>query len=561
MFRAVRPLLALAVCVTAAVGANVRRAVVSTTADQSSCNAPTAVTKIDSTKRQVFLWFVAERVRPTDQLRVEWLNPSGQVADSADYREIPAAAALCFTTQLPIAGNTAASSPGQWRVQVLVNGLITITRDFQIVGKAASGLQVTHVTMTPGGSGFDLQIDGSGFSPISTVHVARYTAAGGWMYLSSAQPAPANPNELVSHHDALPPGEYWVIVQNPDRSVSPPMPFVIATGGGYKLPFPAGEQWVLTQGPNGAFSHWGNSAWAYDIAPLRGRCVVAMRAGIAHTHDLGLYQDHSRRTYGNYITIDHGDGEYSHYAHLATGTFVVRDGERVEQGQALAMVGNSGYTLGEGGGYHVHVQVTRSPSISSGSVPFRFDELAGSPRKGVIVSANRSTLDDCSRPSEAPVMELTSIRSAARAAAAAASPAASAGGSAKAPSAAATSQPRLAREPQFHGTVSVAQWWSDFVVVRKGAKSLDATLAWADGAAEADLHLMSPSGEHYGWYGNTTGYSGQQTRPQEFRIPRPKPGIWRISVEGTRGGPGPIDFSVDTNAAKYSVTGRGGAGE
>jgi len=540
--------MALALSVAAAMGANVRRAIVSTVADET-CNAPSAISRIETTRPQVFLWFVAERVRPTDQLRVEWLNPSGQVADSADYREMPAAAALCFTTQLPIAGYAAASSPGQWRVQVLVNGLTTITRDFQIVGQAASGLRVARVTMTPGANGFDLQIDGSGFSPISMVHLARYSAARGWAYLSSAQPSPANPTQLVSHHDPLPPGEYWVIVQNPDRSVSPPMPFTIASAGGYKLPFPAGEQWVLTQGPNGSFSHWGNAAYAYDIAPLRGRCVVAMRSGIVHTHDLGLYQDHSRRTYGNYITIDHGDGEYSHYAHLATGTFMVRDGEHVEQGQALATVGNSGYTLGEGGGYHVHVQVTHAPSISSGSVPFRFDDLDGNVHKGVIVSANRSTLDDCSRPAEGPIMQVAEA------------PSSSATTVARSPYPAGVSAARPAREPQFRGSVAVAQWWSDFVLVRKGAKSLDATLAWGDGAAEADLHLMSPAGEHYGWYGNTTGYSGQQTRPQEFRIPHPKPGVWRISVEGTRGGPGPIDFSVDTNAPRYQAGSRASAGE
>jgi uncharacterized protein YfaP (DUF2135 family) len=99
--------------------------------------------------------------------------------------------------------------------------------------------------------------------------------------------------------------------------------------------------------------------------------------------------------------------------------------------------------------------------------------------------------------------------------------------------------------------VAVAQWWSDLVLVRKGAKSLDATLVWTAADAGADLHLVSPSGEHYGWYGNTTGYSGQQTRPQEFRIPHPEAGVWRISVEGTRGGAEPIEFGVDTNAAKY----------
>jgi hypothetical protein len=324
-----------------------------------------------------------------------------------------------------------------------------------------------------------------------------------------------------------------VIVQNPDKTVSPPKPFVIASGG-YKLPTPAGQPWMLTQGPYGSFSHWGNSLHAYDIAPLGGRCVVAMRGGIVHTHDLGMRQDHSRRTFGNYITIEHGDGEYSHYAHLATGSFVVREGQRVEQGQALATVGNSGYTLGEGGGYHVHVHVTDAPSISSGSVPFRFDDLDGGARRGVVVSSNRSELCDCSRPGAEVVAAGHTV-----------------GESAPAP----------AREPQFRGSVAVAQWWSELVLVRRGARSLDATLAWAGADAGADLHLTSPSGEHYGWYGNTTGYSGQQTRPQQFRIPHPQAGIWRISVEGTRGGADPVEFSVDTNAARYPGVARLNAGD
>jgi murein DD-endopeptidase MepM/ murein hydrolase activator NlpD len=95
-----------------------------------------------------------------------------------------------------------------------------------------------------------------------------------------------------------------------------------------------------------------------------------MKGGIVYTHDVGLGQDHRHHSFGNYITIDHGNGEFSHYAHLATGTFVVKNGERVEQGQALATAGNSGYTLGEGGGYHVHVSVTRQLPIASASEPW-----------------------------------------------------------------------------------------------------------------------------------------------------------------------------------------------
>jgi len=292
------------------------------------------------------------------------------------------------------------------------------------------------------------------------------------------------------------------------------MPFVIATDG-YKLPTAAGEPWVVTQGPYGTFSHWGNALHAFDIAPRTGRCVVAMKAGIAYTHDLGLRQDHRHRSFGNYITIDHGNGEYSHYAHLASGTFAVKNGQHVEQGQALAIAGNSGYTLGEGGGYHVHVSVTRALAISAPSIPFQFEDLPDWSRASVnrtIVSANASPLCDCGTR---------------HASLASNSP-----------------------EGQFSGQVSVAQWWSDIVAVRKGSKVFEVTLAWPAADSNLDLHLVSPSGRHYGWYGDATGYSGQNTNPQEFRVPKPESGLWRISVEGLRGGPGPIQFTLNTSGVK-----------
>src|SRR5258708_30928779 len=122
-----------------------------------------------------------------------------------------------------------------------------------------------------------------------------------------------------------------------------------------------------------------------------------MGDGIAYTHARGLPQMKHSRSFGNYISIDHGNGEYSHYGHLATGTFAVANGQRVEQGQALATAGNSGYTLGEGGGYHVHVHVTRASSISAQSVPFEFEDLpaARTRYRGTITSSNSSPLCDC----------------------------------------------------------------------------------------------------------------------------------------------------------------------
>jgi murein DD-endopeptidase MepM/ murein hydrolase activator NlpD len=493
---------------------------------EQTCVAPKAVSVFQPVDRQAFVWFIALQVRSGDQLRVEWLDPTGAVSTTADYGELPTAGDICFTAQLPIAGSAPASQPGNWTVRAVSNGRVAFSRSFTIAADNDNGGPVvTSVTWSgERAQEIDFTVRGKNFQPGSSVLIAQYKEAGGWRYLASLQARDATANQLTVHYAGLPANEYLVIVENPDQRMSRPMPFLIATGG-YKLPTAAGVPWIITQGPYGTFSHWGNSLHAFDIAPRAGSCVVAMKAGIAYTHDLGLQQDHRHHSFGNYITIDHGNGEFSHYAHLASGTFVVKNGEHVEQGQALATAGNSGYTLGEGGGYHVHVSVTRALPISSSSVPFQFEDLPNWSRGSgyrTVVSSNASPLCDCgSRRTMA-------------------------GGR----SPGANSQP----EGQFSGTVSIEQWWSEVVAVSGRSKAFEVTLSWAGAPGDLDLHLMSPSGRHYAAYADTTGYSGD-TNPKTFRVPSPEAGLWRISVEGMRGS-GPINFGVETSGSQQGSKGR-----
>jgi murein DD-endopeptidase MepM/ murein hydrolase activator NlpD len=488
---------------------------------EQTCVAPKSVSVFQPVDRQAFVWFVALQVRTGDQLRVEWLDPSGAVATTADYPELPNAGELCFTSQLPIAGSAPASQPGTWTVRAVSNGAVAFSKTFTIAGDADNGGPVITTVTWSGerAQEIDFTVRGKNFQLGSTVLIAQYKPAGGWTYLASLQARNTTANQLTVHYAGLPANEYWVIVESPDGRMSRPAQFIIETGG-YKLPTAAGVPWIITQGPYGTFSHWGNSLHAFDIAPQAGSCVVAMKAGIAYTHDLGLQQDHRHHSFGNYVTIDHGNGEFSHYAHLATGTFVVKNGERVEQGQALATAGNSGYTLGEGGGYHVHVSVTRALPISSSSVPFQFEDLPDWRRGSgyrTVVSSNASPLCDCG-----------SRRTVARG---------DSGGGAGAA--------RSPAEGQFSGTVSVAQWWSEVINVSGRSKVLEVTLSWAGAPGDLELHLMSPSSRHYAAYADTTGYSGD-TNPESFRVPNPEAGPWRISVEGMRGS-GPINFSVETS--------------
>jgi hypothetical protein len=49
--------------------------------------------------------------------------------------------------------------------------------------------------------------------------------------------------------------------------------------------------------------------------------------------------------WGNYIIIDHGNGEYSYYAHLALGSVKVKAGQKVTRGMTIGTVGNSGRSI------------------------------------------------------------------------------------------------------------------------------------------------------------------------------------------------------------------------
>ena len=65
---------------------------------------------------------------------------------------------------------------------------------------------------------------------------------------------------------------------------------------------------------------------------------------------------------GNAIILEIGDGRYATYAHLKPGSIRVKAGDRVELGQRIAELGNSGNSLGP----HLHFHVSDSPKPLGG---------------------------------------------------------------------------------------------------------------------------------------------------------------------------------------------------
>jgi hypothetical protein len=68
---------------------------------------------------------------------------------------------------------------------------------------------------------------------------------------------------------------------------------------------------------------------------------------------------------GNQIAIDHGNGEFSYFAHLQHGSLRVKKGDAVKQGQVIAKLGNSGHATGP----HLHYH------LMAGDTVFRCDGL------------------------------------------------------------------------------------------------------------------------------------------------------------------------------------------
>lgn len=93
-------------------------------------------------------------------------------------------------------------------------------------------------------------------------------------------------------------------------------------------------------------SYWGDGRGhkGYDIACAKGTKIYAVQAGT-------IIESQWSNSYGYFITIDHGNGVTTRYAHCSK--LFSRVGETVSQGENIALVGSTGWSTGP----HVHFEV------------------------------------------------------------------------------------------------------------------------------------------------------------------------------------------------------------
>ena len=148
----------------------------------------------------------------------------------------------------------------------------------------------------------------------------------------------------------------------------------------YALPFQKGTSHILVQGYGGTISHLAGTdkEFALDFGMPEGTTVRAARAGQV----IAIKDDSNRggmdlaqfKYAANYVMIRHSDGTYAAYDHLKMNGALVRTGQMVSAGDAIALSGNTGMSSGP----HLHFEVfVPLDSTRAKTYPVRFQTATG----------------------------------------------------------------------------------------------------------------------------------------------------------------------------------------
>lgn len=151
-----------------------------------------------------------------------------------------------------------------------------------------------------------------------------------------------------------------------------------------KLPFPAGGAYEVIQGNHGSFTHSGFNTYAWDFAMPENAPVAAAASGrVVRVKQDGKAGGPSHEFFGqgNTIILDHGNGYYTQYLHLAQNSARVTEGQLVNGGEVIALSGNTGFSSMP----HLHFQVQ---DATGRSLPARFEDVPGGiPQVNTIVTS------------------------------------------------------------------------------------------------------------------------------------------------------------------------------
>ncbi len=136
------------------------------------------------------------------------------------------------------------------------------------------------------------------------------------------------------------------IQQARENAASGNLPAASSSSSGFQFPLPSGSAYVSC-----AYGYRYHPIYGYyamhsgvDLAASSGTPIYATKSGTVTMADYSSVN-------GYYVTINHGDGYSSLYAHMTN--YIVSSGQTVTKGQIIGYVGTSGWSTGP----HLHFEI------------------------------------------------------------------------------------------------------------------------------------------------------------------------------------------------------------
>lgn len=96
------------------------------------CVAPAAKANFFSTDAQAYQWTLVSGANLGDVMRWEFVQPNGAIYLQAETQPLTISGNVCASALIFIAGQAAASLPGNWQVRFIYNGAPLLTENFTI---------------------------------------------------------------------------------------------------------------------------------------------------------------------------------------------------------------------------------------------------------------------------------------------------------------------------------------------------------------------------------------------------------------------------------------------
>ncbi len=137
----------------------------------------------------------------------------------------------------------------------------------------------------------------------------------------------------------------------------------------YSLPYAPGAEFLV----GGGYLEWPTHEGVYALdwqmpeeTPIMAACAGVVVETVSSHWQSGLSEE--LRNKDNHVIIRHDDGTYAYYAHLAQHGVQVRVGQRVREGEPIALSGNTGYSSTP----HLHFVAYRMRGNTMQSFPTLF---------------------------------------------------------------------------------------------------------------------------------------------------------------------------------------------